>query len=273
MGKLKTLSTAVFIGAGAYAARRWAQDKPSREDRERISYPPTDTPKSIDEAIWIVDGNPVRPMGLSIPIRMTVIRLTNGDLLLHSPIQMTESLAQQIEELGPIRHLVAPGIAHWTFLTDWQKAYPKALTWAVPHLRDRPQVRKSGVRIDRELSDAAPEEWSQDIELGLVRGGGGFCEAYLLHRASRTLVLTDLVQNLEQDKLPPVTAAAAKLTRATRGETAAHVRAAILLGGNEAKESIRQMIALQPDRVIFAHGAWFAEEGAALLRHAFNWLI
>ncbi|MFC7553301.1 hypothetical protein ACFQU7_15190 [Pseudoroseomonas wenyumeiae] len=37
-----------------------------------------------------------------------------------------------MENIGPIRHLVAPNIAHWLFLRDWQAACPEATTWGAP---------------------------------------------------------------------------------------------------------------------------------------------
>ncbi|RYF73771.1 MAG: DUF4336 domain-containing protein, partial [Comamonadaceae bacterium] len=60
-------------------------------------------------------------MGLKLPLRMTIIRLKNGDLLLHSPTPFSPEVAKAVEGLGRVRHLVAPNIAHWTFLADWQR--------------------------------------------------------------------------------------------------------------------------------------------------------
>ena len=47
-------------------------------------YPPLDTLKNLAPALWTVDsGMDVGP--LHIPIRMTVLRLSDGGLWLHSP--------------------------------------------------------------------------------------------------------------------------------------------------------------------------------------------
>jgi hypothetical protein len=271
--ELKFAAAAALAGGAACAWRSWAGDKPRPEERDRIGYPPLDTLKQVSDNIWIVDSGPMKAGGLSIPVRMTVIRLSAGGLLLHSPTQVTDPLVAELRQLGPVRHLIAPSIAHWTFLPDWQKAFDGAEVWAVPGLRDRPQVRSSGLRIDRDLSNETPESWAGDIEQGLVHGGAGFVEAYVFHRRSRTLVLVDLIQNLDPHRLPPVTAAVAELSRATTGRTAAHVRVATALGGAEAKEQIRRLLSLKPERVIFAHGSWFDSGAAERLRHAFDWLL
>ena len=57
------------------------------------------------------------------------------------------------------------------------------------------------MRIDRELSETTPPGWP-DVEIVLVRGGLGFREAALFHTTSRTLVLTDLVLNLQSVQIP-----------------------------------------------------------------------
>src|SRR3712207_1758820 len=114
---------------------------------ERSTYPPLDVLKDVAEDIWIVDSGPLRVLGLPLPVRMTVIRLKTGAMLLHSPTRFLPSLKDAIEGLGPIRHLVAPNLAHWSFLQDWQRHCPEALTWAAPGLRQRAPVKASGVRL------------------------------------------------------------------------------------------------------------------------------
>lgn len=58
------------------------------------TYEPINTLKTVDENIWIVDGTVIQMQSygtyISFPTRMTVIRLTNGDLFLHSPTQLTQ---------------------------------------------------------------------------------------------------------------------------------------------------------------------------------------
>jgi Domain of unknown function (DUF4336) len=104
-----------------------------------------------------VDCEPIRVAGgLPLPLRMTILRLANGDLLLHAPAQYSDESRRAIETLGPIRHLLAPSVGHWMFLRDWQRACPQAKTWAVAGLKDRSQVRAARIRIDGELGDDAP---------------------------------------------------------------------------------------------------------------------
>ena len=51
----------------------------------KTTYPPLDVPKPVTQNLWVVDSGPMRAMGvIPIPVRMTVVRLENGEVLLHS---------------------------------------------------------------------------------------------------------------------------------------------------------------------------------------------
>jgi hypothetical protein len=75
----------------------------------------------VTSEIWIIDDRPIQVAGLPIPVRMTVVRLTGGGLLLHSPTRYSDDLRAKLEQIGPIQFLLAPSVAHWIFLHDWQK--------------------------------------------------------------------------------------------------------------------------------------------------------
>ena len=55
-------------------------------------YTPINTLKPVAENIWIVDGPEITFGKMPFPTRMTVIRLQNGDLFIHSPTPLTETL-------------------------------------------------------------------------------------------------------------------------------------------------------------------------------------
>lgn len=250
-----------------------AMGRKHRGSEAQVTYPPLDQPKPLGQDLWIVDSGPISAMGMQLPVRMTVLRLSDGSVLLHSPTRNTPELAQAIEGIGPVRHLVAPTIAHSSFLTEWQLACPAAKVWAVPGLRDRAQVRRSGVRIDADLGHIAPVEWADVVEQGLVYGAGGFCEAWFFHRPSRTLLLADLIEHLEPAKLPPLTSLLMRASAATHATTGLHVRAVLLLKKGEARKAVRRMIATDPQRVVFSHGMFFGEDASKRLRRAFAWLM
>lgn len=239
-----------------------------------ISYPPLNTPKAVADGVWIVDAAPIHAGGIPLPIRMTVLRLAGGELLLHSPIPYRPDLQRDLEALGRIGHLVAPSVGHWMFLRDWQGACPNAITWAVPGLEDRGQVRRSGVRIDAALTDRPPRAWAGEIDQVLVEGPV-FKEVCLFHRPTRTLLLTDLVINLEADLLPLGARSLARVLGIVAPDGKAPLYLRLLLGLNhrEATRAARRLVAFDPDRVIFTHGQWFNRDAASQLRRSLAWLL
>jgi len=258
-------------GAGPVGRLLGQEDVPA----EQVSYPPLETPKPVAEDVFIVDSTLPHPLGAVLPVRMTVLRLPGGELLLHSPTCFSYDLKSRLEELGPIRHLVAPSFAHWTFLQAWQGACPQATTWAAPGLRDRSQVRRSGLRLDHDLGDSAPAEWGGAVETAVIPGGIGFHEVALFHRPSRSLVLTDLVMRLDPPKIPALLRPVLKLFGmvAPDSRPPPYLRAVVKWRRQEAAAAARRLVALQPERVIFAHGHWFAQDGTAELRHSLRWLL
>jgi hypothetical protein len=239
-----------------------------------VTYPPLDTLKPIADGVFIVDSKLPGLLGKVLPVRMTVIRLMDGAVLLHSPTRFTEALRQELLRVGPVSHLVAPNVAHWTLLKPWQQAFPRATTWAVPLLRDRRQVRRSGLRIDQDLGTWAPTAWGEAIELIMVPGRG-FQEAALFHRPSRTLVLTDLILNLEPAKIPLVVRPLVRLFGGTTpdGMPPPYLRFVIRLRRQGAAAAAERLMALQPKQVVFAHGHWFDTDATHHLRHSFRWLL
>lgn len=242
---------------------------------DAVAYPPFDVPKPVAEGVWVVDGAPLRPLGLALPVRMTVIRLANGDLLLHSPTRCSLGLRRELDRIGRVRHLVAPNVVHWTFLQDWQRGYPDAVTWAAPGLRGRAQVRRSGVRLDHDLGEAAPPEWAGEMRQAIIRGGAGFVETAMFHKPTRTLVLTDLVINLEPRMLPALVRPVARALGivAPDGRAPAYLRAIVKLRRGEAAAAASRVLEWGPERVIFAHGRWFERDGEAALRRSLRWLV
>lgn len=226
--------------------------------------------KKIAENLWIVDvpaGD-----GLPVPARMTVIRLGKGDLLLHSPVRYTAELAEALKALGTVKYLLAPSIAHWMFVSDWQKALPSVVTFAVPGLAERKPVQEAGLHIDRDLADGPPAEWQEEINTVLV-SAPLFSEIVLFHKPSRTLVLTDLVQNVDPKDLPVAMGVAARVFGNHAGKTPLYLRLPLQLNARKIREMAERLINFAPERVIFAHGAWFRENGTELLRQGFAWLL
>ena len=264
-----------IVGRARFYRKREAGKGGVELTRRDVTYPPLDCPKPVAADLWIVDSGPITVAVMHLPVRMTVLRLEDGGLLLHSPTPFSSELLTALERLGPVRHLLAPSYAHWMFVADWQRACPAATVWAAPGLARRRQVRESGLRIDGELGPDRPRPWGEAIEVSIVPGGGGFREAALFHRPSGTLVLTDLIVSLARSKLPFLQRLAARAigSLAPDGKAPLYLRLLIGLRRRQARRAAERLVAFAPERVIFAHGEWFEREGQARLRRSLRWLL
>lgn len=102
--------------------------------------------EKLSHEIWVFNGEPVPFLGLPFSTRMTVVRLSNGKLWVHSPIKLSEAVIEQIEHLGQVAYLMAPNHLHHLFLPEWMAAYPGADVYGTNEVR--PQ-RCQRVRAER----------------------------------------------------------------------------------------------------------------------------
>jgi Domain of unknown function (DUF4336) len=102
--------------------------------------------RNIDHNIWVAE-QPLTYLGLSVGTRMTVIKLSDGSVVAISPIQMTDLMLQQLDQIGELQHIVAPNLYHYQFTSGLKLKYPKATFWAAPGL----QQKKPELPIDQTL--------------------------------------------------------------------------------------------------------------------------
>ena len=236
-------------------------------------YQPQLAPSHVADDIWTVEGPEVgyRLAGavLPCPTRMTVVRLASG-LWLHSPVAYSPALADRLRPLGPVRFIVAPNTHHHLHLPDWATAFPDAELHLSPDL-----VGRVPVPADRAsaLSETAPPGWAGAIDQHLLRLPR-FAEAVFLHRASRTLIVTDLLQNFEPSR---VARRFARVLLAIGGATgpgggtSVEIRLAALRYRYRVRDARDATIGWNPARVILAHGRGYEADVAAELRRAFAW--
>ncbi|WP_068304002.1 DUF4336 domain-containing protein [Pararhodobacter sp. CCB-MM2] len=239
------------------------------------AYAPLNTLKSVAPDVWIVDGPAIRFYGLPFTTRMTVIRLPGGGLWVHSPIAVDDALMAEIDVLGPVQCLIAPNWIHYAYVGAWQARYPEARCWAAPGVRERAASRDVAIRIDAVLGDEAPVEWAGVIEQLVVAGSSSHHEAVFFHLATKTLVLTDLIENFERRAVPvwqvPFLFLAGNLD--PDGKAPRDMQATFRKGREAARASVERMIGWGPERVILAHGRWYPEKGVEELKRAFRWIL
>lgn len=238
-------------------------------------YEPLNTLKLVAQDIWVVDGPMIRFYGLPFSTRATVIRQKNGDVWVHSPTKLDSGLITELNDLGPIRHLIAPNWIHYAYVAEWQAQFPQAVSWAAPGVRERAESRGMDMRFDHDLGDFAEAPWQDEIDQQIVHGSNMHREAVFFHRASETLILTDLIENFEAKKLPWWMRLAAFFAGITDpdGKMPPDMRQTFRNGKDELRKAVDLMIDWSPERIIIAHGRWYTSDGVNELKRAFRFVL
>ena len=146
------------------------------------------------DTIWLKEY-PVRYAGTSFLSRMTIIRLNDETLFVHSPSEIDDGTRHAINALGHVSFIVAPGSYHSLHVRSAQEAFPDAETFICPGIeRKLPDLEFDGI-----LGDRPDPRWQEDFEQVLVRGNRLIWEVAFFHKPTQTLVLVDLIENITDD--------------------------------------------------------------------------
>ncbi len=188
---------------------------------------------------------------------------------------MSEGLRAEIDALRPVAHLISPNKIHYVHIAGWARAHPAATAGASPGVHERAASQGIEVIFHADLGDAAPAVWADDIDQLVFRGSRFMDEVVFFHRPSRTLILTDLIENFEPERVAsPFYRWLIRLAGSAHpdGKAPLDLRATFWGGKRAARACLRLILAWGPERVILAHGRWYPRDGAAELRRAFRWL-
>jgi hypothetical protein len=208
-------------------------------------------------------------LGLSIGTRMSVVRLAAGPLWLHSPVALDAQTRAALDPLGPVRFLVAPNRFHHTYLREAREVYPEAKIFGAPGLAEK----RRDIAFEAILSDSPQPEWAHEIDQQVMRGVPLLNEVAFLHKASRTLILTDLAMNIRGGS--PLWQRFGARLLGLYGKLAPppEVRWLMLRDRKALRSSIERIMAWDFGRVVVAHGEVWERGGKAALQAGYAWLL
>ena len=144
----------------------------------------------LEENLWSVEGSiPNHPLKR----RMSIVRLSDGRLVFHSPMLLREASMTAIESLGSPAFIVIPNGYHRIDAANYAARYPSAQIIA-PHA-SRKRVEKV-VRVDGTY-DALPSDPSLHVE---TLEGGKIGEGVFIVTSQRgaSLVFNDTIFNVQE---------------------------------------------------------------------------
>lgn len=219
--------------------------------------------------IWLIDGDPIRMLTIPFETRMTVIRLADGGVWLHSPVAATAERIAAVEALGPVRHVIAPNKFHHLFVGPWLERFPEARAWAGPGLA----ARVDHLPWTDDLGDTPPVDWSACVDQLLFGGTKFLPEAVFFHRRSASLIVTDIFQNHRPEKNNWFWRFGKTLNGIMAPEGGCPRDWRLTVRDRDSARAARDRMLRWPfERVVLSHGACITADAHAHIERAFRWL-
>lgn len=133
----------------------------------------------------------LKMVGITLPVRSVVMK-SNDRVLLISPIDFSAEQIQQIKNFGKVTDIIAPVLIHHLFIPKAKKLFPAATLWGVAGFHEkRPDILWEQVLTEENHPPCS------DIEFLAIKGVPRLNEMVFLHKPTKTLLVSDLVFNLQ----------------------------------------------------------------------------
>lgn len=227
--------------------------------------------EALGHDIWVFDGGSVPFLTLPFSTRMTIVRLSNGDLWVHSPVHLSGSIKEQISSLGCVKYLIAPNHLHHLFLAEWIAAFPDALVYGTDEVIKKCQE----LTFHASLNEKQHWPWRNDIEQEMFTGSPLMEECVFFHGASGALIVTDLVENFSGKGFNYLQRVVAKGVGilAPNGKMPLDWRLSFMFGKAGARKHLKRMLVWNPQILIMSHGEIVKDNTGEFLVRAFKWLL
>jgi uncharacterized protein DUF4336 len=212
----------------------------------------------------------IRFGGIPLWHRMTVIRLSEGGLVVHSPTRLDLACQEEFQKLGPIVAIIAPSWWHDLYLREYLSTYPDAKLYGAPTL-----VRWNRSLPFAELRDGlAPSLWKDEIDQVHVQGIGLFLdEIVFYHRGSRSLIVADLLFNLSEKDAWITRTMGSLVIGPYPGCRFARLYRPAVIERRRMRTAVDRILDWEFDQIIVGHGAVVDNNGKEVFRAAFRWLL
>jgi len=216
----------------------------------------------LGENLWWC-GYPLTLLGADLRRNVSVIRLANKDLVIHSTAPFTGEDVERISKLGRVRWVLDAMLDHDTFARDGKKAFPDAVFLAPEGFSERVGFRCGAIV-------PPPPEWGEELQVIRIEGVPAYLEHAFFHQPSRTLIVADLIMNFDEVPSPWTRL----LVRAGIGRCSSPGTSRRLKFSIRDKEAFRRSVARMMEwdfeRVIVGHGNPLTENAHARVLSMFH---
>ena len=213
--------------------------------------------------IWTVD-QPSNFIGVPLGLRMTIVRLANQQLVIHSMSPCDAETHTAIQTLGEVRYLIAPNLEHTRFIDEWLNDYPQAILYA-------PTDELLAKHPTAQSPNTLPFH-HEDLLCQAINGMPRLQEFAFFHKESQTLILTDLAFNLGGE-MSLWGNCFLRLNGAYNRFTPTRILKSLIKDQNAFYDSIQAIAQWGFKQIIIAHGTPVTQNARSTFDKAFAWTL
>lgn len=218
----------------------------------------------LADGVWC-DAREGAFYGVPCGARMTVVRLADGGLFVHSPVALDGATQAEVDALGEVRAVVAPSIFHHLHVGDWMAAYPNAVYAACPGL----EWKRTDLAFSAVMGDTPHPAWAKDLRQ-VYFSARRENEVVFFHEASRTLLVCDSLLNLSTHPAPSTRLVARLMGNRAPGQ--GWVEPFMIRDRGLARRQADRILEWDFDRAVLSHGDLVERGGHEVFRRAYAWL-
>lgn len=222
----------------------------------------------IAEGLWHDQFDLFIPGRVHFRGRMVVARLSDGRLWVWSPIPLDDGLAAQIAGLGEVACVVAPNALHHLHFAAAMERLGGARGWIAPALASK----RPALAHHEPLGSTPPAAWSTDLDQHRIAGAPALDETVFLHRASKSLIVTDLVFNILEYR-GWISGLVFRMAGTHKRLAQSRLLRMMVRDRVAAAASARRILAWDFERVIMAHGEIIETDARARMTEALHWML
>ena len=222
----------------------------------------------LSRDLWVYEES-LRFFGFDIGRIMTVIRLSNGELFVQSPAELTAGLRDDLDDLGDVRYVAPASKLHGhLYMEVYREAYPDVELFAAPGL----DVRRPDLTFDGLLGDTPDPRWGTDVDQTAILGNRWLSEIAFFHWPSRTVILGDIGYHISRSS-PLKTRLMARAIGVYQQVSPPLDYRLTIRNDSTFRRCIRDVLAWDFDRVIPGHGEIIETGGKQAVIDGYRWLF
>lgn len=188
--------------------------------------------------------------------------------MVHSPIDFSEETVQAIRKMGEVEKIIAPSLAHVSYLKRAHELFPKAELLGPVGLGEKfPELSFAEL-----LGAGESRALSADFEQVFVGGAPAFNEIVLRHRESSCLIVADYFFNIHETRGLLTRPLLRYVSDALGKPTQSRLWRKVVKDREAAQKSAEEVLRLEFRRVLVGHGRPI-ENGREVAEQSLAWLL